>query len=252
MRAYAAFVKKEWLESVRGFRLLVLGLISVLLAVISPLSARYLPEIVGQLLTEGVKIELAEPVAADAWLQFFKNFSQIGMTVFVIMYSGIMANEYAKGTLVCILTKGMPRRSVILAKFTSMILCWSGCFLAAAGICGGYTWYFWGRDAFVIGLPAHLAGMWLVGVLFLTAALLGGVVFSNAYGSVLSAGGLAVIQIAAGMFPGAADYMPLSMIPGSAAHLQEAAIHWEPAAVAFVFCLVAASFLFDKRKLLLL
>lgn len=260
MRAYTAFVKKEWLESVRSFRLPVLGLILLLLGAMSPLAARYMPEIVAGFLPAGMSVELSKPRAIDAWLQFFKNFSQIGLLVLAVMHSGILSAEYAKGTLVCILTKGMPRKSVIFAKFTAAALSWSALYIFSVLVCMGYTWFFWGQDAVsgetdTFHLMFCLGGLWLLGVMFLAILLLGGVLFTGAYGSLLFAGGAALAQIIAGMFPEAPRYVPLSLAAGSAGALQGTQGNSVPAEAALagaavtVACLFLAVLIFEKRKI---
>mgnify|MGYP005778231329 FL=1 len=260
MRSYVAFLKKEWLEWIRNFRLPVMGLVFLLLAVMSPLAARYLPEIVAEFLPAGMLVELPEPQAVDAWLQFFKNFSQIGLLVLVVMHSGILSGEYAKGTLVCILTKGMPRKNVILAKFSAAAASWSVLYIPAVALCVGYTWYFWGKDAVSgeidpFGLLFSLSGLWLLGVMFLSILILGATLFSSAYASLLFAGGAALIQIIAGMFPEAISYIPLSMAAGSTEILQKAKEGGIPVEAALsavavtVFCQFLSILIFQKRKI---
>ena len=45
MRAYGAFMKKEFLELFRTYKWLVMGLVFLLLGIMSPLAAKFLPEL---------------------------------------------------------------------------------------------------------------------------------------------------------------------------------------------------------------
>lgn len=78
MKGYTAFVKKEWIESIRTYRFLILGMVFLLLACLSPISARYMPEIIHAFMPSGMEMKLADPVAADAWLQFLRIFPRSG------------------------------------------------------------------------------------------------------------------------------------------------------------------------------
>jgi len=69
-----------------------------------------MPEIVGSLVTDGVVITLPEPTAYDAWAQFFKNATQMGLFVMVILFSGVLSSELSKGTLINLLTKDCPEQ----------------------------------------------------------------------------------------------------------------------------------------------
>lgn len=68
----------------------------------SPLAAKLLPQI---LASEGISITLPDPSAIDSWSQFFKNISQMGLIVTVILFSGVLGTELSKGTLINMLTK---------------------------------------------------------------------------------------------------------------------------------------------------
>ena len=70
------------------------------------------------------------PVALDAWEQFYKNISGVGFSAFIILFGSCMSGEYSKGTLVLLVTRGLPRRAVIsllgtaepLVKFNPFLL----------------------------------------------------------------------------------------------------------------------------------
>lgn len=258
MRSYKAFLKKEWMETVRSWRIFILGLVFLLIGAASPLTAKYLPEIVSQFMPAGMSLEFAAPAAEDAWLQFFKNSSQIGLVVFLIMYSGMFSGEYARGTLVCVLAKGLPRRTVVLAKFTSAVICWSGLYLGSAAVCFGYTWFFWDESVSMEGLPLCLAGMWVLGFVLLAVLTLGGSVVSSACGSLLFAGVFLAAQFAGSIFPRVAEYMPVSLAAGNAGQLNGAADMQSFSGTLIlsvavgILALWAAVCVFERRKLLLL
>lgn len=255
MKGYTAFVKKEWIESIRTYRFLILGMVFLLLACLSPISARYMPEIIHAFMPSGMEMKLADPVAADAWLQFFKNFSQIGFFVTVILYSTVMSNEYTRGTLIPVLAKGLPRKYVILAKFTCACLSVTALYLICAGICAAYTWFFWGEAVYIEGVFAALLGMWLFSVLLLSLVMLGSVLFHSSYGCLLFTGGAVVIQMIAGMVPKAVKFLPVGLITDSTeilnGHIQTETTAWQMGITVLMslLLLTASVLVFDRKKL---
>lgn len=255
MRAYAAFTAKEFTEYTRTYKLLVIGLVFLLFGIMSPLTAKFMPEIVSQFMPAGIEITLTEPAALDSWLQFFKNVSQIGAFVLVILLSGIMAGEYSRGTLIHILTKGLSRRTVILSKFTAAALLWTG----AYGLCFGfsyiYTWYFWRKTVNTPGLAEAVIALWVFGILLTAMTILGGVIVRSSYGALLFTGVLVVIQFILNMIPKVQDYNPIQLANGGTPLLQgqiESGSLVKPmivAAAGIMICIFASCALFNKKKL---
>jgi ABC-2 type transport system permease protein len=192
MNAFFAFFKKEVCELTRTHKLTVLGLVFLLFGIMSPLAAKFMPEILLSALPEGMTITLPEPSAMDSWGQFFKNISQMGMIVLVILFGGIMSNELSRGTLTHLLTKGLSRKTVILSKFTAAGLAWTAAYVLCLVTTFAYTVYFWPDDT-VQSLLTALLGLWVFGLLLLSVLLLGGVIFKNNYGSLLFAGAFVAV-----------------------------------------------------------
>ncbi|QNM05004.1 ABC transporter permease [Qiania dongpingensis] len=255
MRAYGAFMKKEFLELFRTYKWLVMGLVFLLLGIMSPLAAKFLPELMKEFMPEGMQIALTEPSALDAWAQFFKNVTQIGLIILVILFSGSMAFEYGKGTLVPILAKGMPRKTVILAKFTAASATWTGAYLLSFLTAWFYAWYFWRGGAWSAALPFSVFCLWLFGVLLVAASLFGGVLFGTIYGSLLFTGGIVVLQFLLNMVPKVGRYLPVSLASQNMALLQGTAVPadlaWAAvtAAVLTVLFLSASCSVFGKKQI---
>jgi hypothetical protein len=78
MNGFGVLVRKELLESWRTRRLPVVAVLFVLVGVISPLTARYLPEILELSLGDQLPIPSPVPTALDALSPLQKNLGQIG------------------------------------------------------------------------------------------------------------------------------------------------------------------------------
>ena len=165
-----------------------------------------------------------------------------------------MSGEYSKGTLVLLVTKGLPRPAVILAKYTVaavlMTVCyWTG-FLAAC--C--YTACLWPGAALPNVLTAACY-LWLIGFLYLSILLLGCVVFKQTFTSILFTGGIVAIISLLGIAPPLAKFNPFLLTSKNVELLSGAASVSElflPAMISVGMTaagLWAAILLFDRKQL---
>lgn len=207
---YFAFVKKELIESVRSYKLLILLSIFIFFGMFNPLAAKLMPELVNSIMPTGMTITLTNPVALDSWIQFYKNMTSLLTTVFVIVFCGTISGEISKGTLINMLAIGLPRKCIILAKFTSITAIWSACYLLCFGVTYGYTLFLLPQNALPnIWFSAFI--MWLFGILLVASIMLGGVLFSGNYGSLLFTGGLVACLGLANIVPQIGKYSPLRL-----------------------------------------
>ena len=73
MNGYLAFMKKEWMEQIRTYKLFILLVVFFIFGMLSPLTAKLMPELLSQFPIEVMTIILPEPSAIDSYTQFFKN-----------------------------------------------------------------------------------------------------------------------------------------------------------------------------------
>ncbi|SET34695.1 ABC transporter permease [[Clostridium] polysaccharolyticum] len=187
MMSYRAFVEKEFCENIRSYKMYILIVIFVFLGLLNPITAKMTPVILNTLVEQGVSITIPEPVAIDSWMQFYKNVPNMGIIVFVIVFSGIMSSEYGKGTLINIIAKGLPRRDVVLAKYTVVSLLWTVCYWTCYGVTYIYTGYFW-RNSFVHHVVYAAFCLWVFGLFIFSTLILGAVLYRSNYGSMLFTG----------------------------------------------------------------
>jgi len=255
MRAFVVFCKKEFLESWRTYRAVILAAVFVVFGLMSPLTAKLLPDLLnGTDMGGGIILHMPAPTALDSWTQFFKNIGQMGMLVLVIVFCGIMAYEFSRGTLVNILCKGVRRSVVVLAKLATAAVIWTLAYLLALGVTYGYTVYFWGSKPLPHALLAF-AAPWAFGLLLIALMILGGICFKTFYGSLLLTGGSLIIMGLINLIPKAAKYNPLSLDAGTLSLLtrQKVPADFIPALIicaALIAALTATSVaLFNKSQL---
>lgn len=140
MTGFAALLRKELLEQLRTWRLLIVAIVFALFGLGSPIIARYTPEIVKALAGTQLTGLIPAPSIADAYTQFLKNLGQTGILAAILLTMGSVATEKERGTAALILTKPASRGAFLAAKL-SAIACTLlvGLVVAAIGAYV-YTW----------------------------------------------------------------------------------------------------------------
>ena len=211
MSSYVAFTKKEFLEAYRTWKVLLFCIISVIIGMMNPLFAKLTPKILKSIDMQGISITIPEPTAMDSWTQFFKNVPQFELIVLVIIFSGILSNEISKGTLVNMLTKGLRRSTVILAKMTMATCIWSVSFFLTFAISYGYTKYYWPDETCEhIGIAS--VSLWIFGIFLITCILLGSVLLKGMAGSLLMTGGAVAVMLLFNIIPKVSEWNPIMLV----------------------------------------
>ena len=253
MKQFMAFFKKELHESAATYKLHILLAVFLIFGMISPLTAKLMPDILKSFGDTGIMITLPEPSAIDAWAQFFKNVGQMGMAVIVIVFCGTMSNELSKGTLINLLTKGLNRHTVILSKFLCAGVLWAICYALCFVACYGYTAYFWGTGALGHAFLAFAAPC-LFGALLIALLIFGGTLFGNVYGSLLSCLGAVVALNIVSIAPAMKKYNPIVLSGGTLALLtgELKPADFIPAVIVccalVVMLITSAIVIFDRKK----
>lgn len=172
MRGFSTFFKKEMMELFRTYRWIVLGAASLFLGILGPLTAKLTPWIYEQmgdtLAEQGIEIREVIVTAKDSWSQFIKNMPMLLIVVIAVL-CGSYVNEYAKGTLIPLVTKGLTRVAVVLSKLLNHFLIWTASFWLTFGVTWGYTAYFWDNSGMkhflLMGVFFWLMGIFLLSVL---------------------------------------------------------------------------------------
>jgi ABC-2 type transport system permease protein len=211
MTHYFTFLKKEFLESIRTYKLFIIVIIFAIFGVLSPLAAKLMPYIIENLLPDGNQIIISTPTAYDSWTQFFKNITQTGLVAIVLVFGGILVNELSKGTLINILTKGLSRSAVILAKLTFLSITWTLCLLTAFSITWMYT-----VTQFPPSDPSNLFFsifcLWLFGIFLLALLLCSSTLTHSNFSHLMIIGFSILVLFFLTIFPKIQKYSPLYLI----------------------------------------
>lgn len=185
MRGFARFLGKEVTEIARTWRIWVLPGVLLFFALSGPPLAKLMPQLLESLGTgdTGIVITMPEPSYLDAYGQWIKNLSQIGVFLLLGVSAGLVAGERASGTAALVLTKPVSRTGFVVAKYLA-----HGGLLVLVTAAG--TLATWGVTVAVFreAPPERLfaaSALWLVLGLFLLAVM---VLWSSALSTLAALG----------------------------------------------------------------
>ena len=211
-----AFLKKEWMETVRSGRLFLLLLIFSLFGIMNPAIAKLTPwmmSVMSESLEDaGFVMTSVKVDAMTSWTQFYKNIP-LALMIFVLLESSAFTSEYQKGTLIPVVTKGLPRHCVVEAKALMLYLTWSFGYFLSFGITLLYNSFFWDNSVvshFTMGAVCYwLFGIWVISLLVFFSA-----VCENSSLVLLGTGSVAAGVYLLGLFPGISRYVPSKLMDG--------------------------------------
>lgn len=253
MNGFIAFIKKELIENIRNYRLLIMLTIFLLFGLMSPLFAKFTPQLMESFMPN-VAEAFEDPTALDSWMQFYKNVSSLGFSLTIILFSSCLSSEYAKGTLNIMLTKGLARPAVVLSKFSAAAIILTVSYWLSFGITYGYTDYFWPK-ASLPNIFFAASSLWIAGLMYLSILMLGCVLFRQAFTSILF---LLVVTVVMGLLEQiklTAGYSPVILVSRNIDLLSgEVAISYFTiplilSIVISVTLLMLSVFIFNKKQL---
>lgn len=206
-------LRKEIRENIRTHRLLIFGAVMVILGMISPLGAKYLPLLLRGLpgVPAGMENLFSEPSITDAYVQYVKNISQIGLLLVIILNMGALAQEVERGTAAILLTFPVLRGSMILAKWLgALLVLLLGMLLAALSFCF-YTYVLFGPFSLAdfLGVTALIS---LFLVFYLTLAILVSSMTKTQAAAALGTFGGLILVLVLDSFPWIGDYLPAELL----------------------------------------
>jgi ABC-2 type transport system permease protein len=227
LAGFGVFLRKELREAARSNRLLVVAAVFVVLGIISPLTAKYTPELLKAIGTgqPGVTITFPTPTVADAIAQYLKNVAGTGIFVAILLPMGMVAREKERGTAAFVLTKPISRAAFLGAKLVALLALLGVGVLLAAVVTYIYT--------AILFEPISFGGFLGCSALVLLSLIVYGLL--TFLGSTLVRSQLAAVGIGlaawvlislVGIIPRAAQFTPAGLLePASALALGTAPDH---------------------------
>lgn len=192
MTGFGVLLRKELREAWRTRRLPAIAVLFLVVGIISPLTARYLNEILGLALADQLPVVLPEPSAAMAIEQLQKNLGQLGALAAIALAMGSVSGELDRGTAALVLAQPATRPAFLVAKLAGIALVLAACTALAVAVAWIYT---------AILFEPLSPGGWLAMAVLMWLALLAwaAVTFlaSAATGSTMAAAGIGFVALIA-------------------------------------------------------
>ena len=212
-----AFAKKEWIEVLRTGKFVMITVLFTLFGVMNPAIAKFTPWMMEafseSLKGSGLTVTEARVDALTSWMQFYKNVP-MALIVFLLMFSGILAVEYQKGTLINMITKGLSRWKIVMSKSIVLLFLWSFGYWMCYGITYVYNAYFWdnsiAKDAGFAAFCVYMLGVWLIALMMLMSTL-----FSAGSAVAVGTGGVFFVLYLFSMLPDLKEYLPTYLMGAS-------------------------------------
>jgi ABC-2 type transport system permease protein len=253
MSLFFVALRKELIEQWRSYRLLIAAVILAIFGLVSPLTAKYTPEMM-KLLPNGEAIAklIPPPTAMDAVGQYVKNLSQFSVILALLMTMGVVAQEKDKGTAAMMLVKPMSRGVFLAAKFVALGLTFAASIAIAAA--AGYYYTLLLFEGLNVSHWIALNGLMLLFVLVYVALTL---FCSTVAKSQVAAGGLAfgllLLLAIPGALPKVGEYLPGQLITwGAGLMAGSAEAYWPALWVSLgivAAALVGAWLIFERQEL---
>jgi ABC-2 type transport system permease protein len=190
MTGFGVLLRKELREAWRTRRLPAIAVLFVVVGIISPLTGRYLNEILAMALGDQLPVALPDPTAMNALEQLQKNLGQFGALAAIALAMGSVSGELDKGTAALVLAQPTTRPAFLLAKLAAIAIVLAVCTALAVAIAWIYT--------AILFEPLPVGG-WLVlgGLAWLALLAWAAIPFlaSTATGSTMAAAGLGFVGL---------------------------------------------------------
>jgi len=211
MTGYHSLLEKEVVEAWRTHRLLVISALFLALGMLSPVTTRYLPDIIAAFAPSGFEVSLPPLGVPDVVDQLLKNVVQFGALAAILASMGTVANEKERGTAALVLVKPVTRLAFLLSKLAAIGLLFGlaiGLAIAGAWL---YTSYLFEP---VPAWPwAQMGGViWLSTMVYASITFLGSVLMRSSLGAAgIGFFGLIVLSLAS-IVPTLSTSLPAGLI----------------------------------------
>lgn len=213
MRGFGSFLRKEFTEIVKTWRLWVLPGIVLFFALSGPILAQLTPQLLESVAGSqpGVVFQIPDPTFTDAYLQWTKNLSQIVTFAIIIIYGGLISAERRSGTAILVLTKPVSRPAFVIAKFVSQAVMLGATVVVGALATWGVTYGIFGEAPFRV--LAEATGLYLAtAVMFLAMMTLFSVLVNSQAGAAGLGLGFFLLVSIASLWGPALEFSPAGLM----------------------------------------
>ncbi len=177
-------IKYDWMYLVRTSKLFVIGILGVLLAGLSAVTAKYFHEIMAYAFRqEGIDVEFEEATVFESYNQFFGNFNQFYLFVVLFIAVAFFTHDKTRGHYPLIFSKPIRRSTFLVSKSLLLMGVVLASLMLSAIIFGYYTFYLFDEFAaglFILSILAYFVYL----MLFVHVGLVFSVIMQSYMGSI--------------------------------------------------------------------
>ncbi|MBN2604613.1 MAG: hypothetical protein JXR62_02160 [Bacilli bacterium] len=130
----------------RTSKFIIFPVVIIILAVLSPLTARYLNEILAfSLGDQAGMFNFPDPVVFDSYVEYLSNLSDIYLYVIIFIGVGTFINDKTKGLYPLILSKPINRVKYLLSKYMTLSSLIFVSLMVGMLVFSFYTYYIFGE-----------------------------------------------------------------------------------------------------------
>lgn len=143
MKTFKAYIYKEYVESYKQSRYILLAVGLVLFALLDPILLKLLP----QILSGQANIEMPENAISPAFAlsNYIKDLHQIGFLFVIFSFAGTLLGEVKYQKLVFPLSKGARPNEIVLAKVAHYSLAVAAMMAVGLVLNYFYVWFLFGK-----------------------------------------------------------------------------------------------------------
>ncbi len=161
-------------------KIIIFPVLLVMLAIISPLTARYLNEILAFTLKgSGIIVDSTTPTVMESYSQYIGNLYELYLYVIIFVAVAMFISDKTKGLLPLIISKPISRTKYLLAKYFSLNLLLLGSLLIGSFVFDYYTYFIFG-EVDILGM-FYGTLLFFVYIIYITAITLFASTYSKSY-----------------------------------------------------------------------
>lgn len=150
-------LKYDFLFLWKTKKFIIFPVIFGLFAMMSPLLAYYLPEIINMIpSTEGISIEMPPAIVLNAYVQYFADMNETVLFIVIFVSISVFTKEKTSGLLVQLFSKPVSKKGYILSKYFSFTTLLFSSLLVAIFCFSFYTYIIFDEMAVGIFLVANI------------------------------------------------------------------------------------------------
>lgn len=182
-------LSKDLRQAWRTFRLPALVLTGIFFALLEPLTAKFMPEILAYMAKEleGLAEIMPQMGPVEALISFFGDLTQIGALVLIIISMGAVALERERGIAAWVLTRPISRSAYLWSKYLALLIGVAATLIISGTLVLAYTASLFGP----FPVSGAFWGLLFIGI-FLMLILAVTVTASSLFRSQLAAGGVGI------------------------------------------------------------